>query len=125
MDVLRFVAVCALGTGLLVLPNPVPKNATRISEYPASNTREEQTVVVNGVAETWQLKWQSPPKPVCEPSDTSLTCPCHGFAYGEGGYLDLIRLRNGFEIDRLQISPLFEEQFNGTGRVAVVQRWHS
>jgi hypothetical protein len=92
-------------------------------EYPTPEIREEQTVMVGGVAEAWQLKWRGKPKQVCEPSDISLTCPCSGFAYGEGGDLDLIRLRNASEIDRLNITPLFGDEFSGTGRVAIVQRW--
>jgi len=40
-----------------------------------------------------------------------------GFAYGESGDLYLVRLRNGTEIDRLHLTPLFEE------KEAVVQRW--
>jgi hypothetical protein len=37
--------------------------------------------------------------------------------------LVLIRLLNGFEIDRLQLAPFFDEILADTGRVAVVQRW--
>jgi hypothetical protein len=123
MDVLRVVAFCAIGGGLLLSMSPASKTASHVLEYPTPVIREEQTIIVNGVAEAWQLKWLAPPKPVCEASEISLTCPCSGFAYGEGGDLDLIRLRNGSEIDRLHITPLFEEEFSGTGRVAVVQRW--
>jgi hypothetical protein len=86
--------------------------------------REEQTIVVNGISELWRLEWKSPPKSVCGPEDLSIsiTCPCGGFAFGESGQLDLVRSVNEREIDRLQLSPLFEELFadqNG----AVVQRW--
>jgi hypothetical protein len=93
------------------------------SEYPTPLVREEQTVVVDGATEVWQLKWAAVPKLVCEPNDISLTCPCTGFAYGEGGDLMLIRMRDGAEIDRLDIAPFFEEQFVNEGRLAIVQRF--
>jgi len=89
------------------------------SEYPAPSIREEQTVMVHGVPETWRLQWREKPKPYCEPSDASLTCPCTGFAFGEGGDLFLLRLRDGKEIERLHLTPLFTEEGQ-----AVLQRWH-
>ena len=58
------------------------------------------------------------PKAYCEPSEESLTCPCEGFAFGEVGDLFLVRLCNGTEIDRLNLTPLFGETPG-----AVVQRW--
>jgi hypothetical protein len=111
----RLLAAClAAGTSLLAAS----------SEYPTPEIREEQEIVVRGVTETWQLKWTTAPKPVCGPDDiAALTIPCTGFAYGEGGDLVLIRLRSGFEIDRLQLTPLFDEILGDTGRIAVVQRW--
>jgi hypothetical protein len=123
MTFIRLSVLCAAGVGLLLPASPPQGNASRNSEYPTVQVREEQAIVINGVTETWQLKWLASPKEVCEPSDTSLTCPCEGFAYGEGGDLDLVRLRNGAEIDRLHVTPLFEEEFGGTGRVAILQRW--
>jgi hypothetical protein len=66
----------------------------------------------------------SAPKPVCEVGpEGSLTCPCDGFAYGEGGDLAVVRLRNGKEIDHLDITPYFQARFHGEGQMAVVQRW--
>ena len=88
------------------------------AEYPQALVREEQTVVVNGVTEVWRLQWAAQPNSYCEPSDTSLTCPCMGFAYGEIGDLYVIRLRNGSEIDRLRLTPFFQEEPG-----AAVQRW--
>lgn len=89
-------------------------------DYPVGTIREEQTVDVNGVTETWRLQWSADPKPYCgakEP-DVSITCPCMGFAYGESGDLYLLRLRNGKAIDRLHLTPLYGEE-----PAAVVQRW--
>jgi len=80
--------------------------------------REEQTVTVNGENETWRVQWQKAPKQFCKPSESSLPCPCIGFAYGEAGDLFLVRLRNGTEIERLHLTPLFTELDE-----AVVQRW--
>ena len=87
---------------------------TKPREYPTPGIREEQKIVVDGVVETWQLKWLATPHPACEPSLVSLACPCTGFAYGEAGELTLVRLRNGHEIDRLP-APSF-------GGV-IIQRW--
>src|ERR1044071_7220353 len=91
-----------------------------ISEYPSQTVREEQLVVVNGSTENLALQWKEAPKPHCgaNESDLALTCHCMGFAYGELGDLDLIRLRNGAEIDRLHLTPLFKEE-----EAAVIQRW--
>lgn len=86
-------------------------------EYPSPPVREEQTVVIDGVKETWRLVWVSAPKPECEPSDASFIGPCEGFAFGEGGELDLVRERNGREVERLHLTHLFH------GRIAIVQRW--
>lgn len=86
--------------------------------------REEQQVMVNGNREFWRLQWKSPPKPACAPEDgeDSITCPCSGFAYGESGELDLVRVLNDREIDRLELSSFFE----GTGvseGAAILRRW--
>jgi hypothetical protein len=86
--------------------------------------REEQKIVVNGISELWRLEWKSPPKSVCGPADlsSSITCPCSGFAFGESGPLDLVRLTNDREIDRLELSPLFEKLFADQDG-ALIQRW--
>lgn len=113
---------CALAAGLLL--TAFQSNTTQaVKEYPTPDVREEQHVVVGGATETWQLKWTSPPKPKCGTSDLPITCPCMGFAYGEGGDIVLIRLRNGVEIDRLPLAPLFDVEFLETRRAAIVQRW--
>jgi hypothetical protein len=114
----RLAASFALGLGLMFAASALQKAPVPSSEYPSPMVREEQTVIVDGVTEVWQLIWVGKPKPICEPTDASLTCPCQGFGYGEGGFLDLIRMRNGIELDRLPLAPFFKEW-----RVAVVQRW--
>jgi hypothetical protein len=92
----------------------------RSLEYPTAMIREERSIVVDGAQETWRLQWAAPPKLYCgaDERDISLTCPCMGFAYGEVGDLYAVRLRDGVEIDRLRLTPLFGEH-----PAAVVQRW--
>ena len=87
--------------------------------FSQSLIREEQTVVVDGVRETWRLQWSAPPVEECKPNELSLTCPCMGFAYGEAGDLFLVRLRGGAEIDRLRLATFFPDYPDK----AVVQRW--
>jgi len=90
------------------------------AEYPSAMIREEQTVTVDGAIEKWRLQWADTPKLYCgaDQGDISLTCPCMGFAYGQVGDLYVVRLREGMEIDRLRLTPLFGEH-----PAAVVQRW--
>jgi len=62
------------------------------------------------------------PKSACGPEGDWLSCPCRGFAYGESGQLDLVRVVNGREIDRLELTPLFGKVLaNQDG--AIVERW--
>lgn len=80
-------------------------------------------MLVDGVVEIWQLRWKSPPKPVCDTNEEAVTCPCRGFAFGESGDLDLVRLRNHVEIDRLELTPFFGEVPSVEEHKAVVSRW--
>jgi hypothetical protein len=117
----RILSICALVLfpWVAILRSEDLKSG-RVSEYPVPAIREEQHVIVNGMAEIWRLLWSETPKPYCAANESAvaLTCPCMGFAYGESGDLYLVRLRNGTEIDRLHLTPLFEEK-----TAAVVQRW--
>jgi hypothetical protein len=79
-----------------------------LREYPVPLVREEQSVRVGGAEEVWRLKWKSAPKPFCDDETLAPTCPCDGFAPGERGDLDLIRLRRGVEIDRFNLTALFK-----------------
>ena len=92
----------------------------QVLEYPTPSIREQQEVVVDGVPEQWRLEWKGRTKPYCGADEASaaITCPCQGFAYGESGDLYIVRLRDGKEIDRLHLTPLFEDE-----ETAVVQRW--
>ena len=74
----------------------------------ASLVREERIVTVDGVKETWRLVWHGAPEPECDAAGIGwFTCPCMGFAFGEKGDLDLVRLREGREVERLPLTPLF------------------
>ena len=88
--------------------------------------REQRSLSVAGVAETWQLVWETPPRPACGPQEIwdAVTCPCAGIAYGEAGKLALVRRRGSEELERLELSPLFG-QFDGPdldGMAALI-RW--
>ena len=71
------------------------------------------------MAEVWRFVWKATPKPFCAPDANAITCPCAGFAFGESGELDLVRMRGDSEIDRLPLTPLFPD-----GKRAVMQRWN-
>jgi hypothetical protein len=91
--------------------------------------REQRTVAIDGAKETWQLVWDGKPGSVCGPDniDLAMTCPCSGWAYGEYGKLLLVRSRDGQEIERMDLRPLFDK-FDSPepGKVAgsaYLQRW--
>ncbi len=91
--------------------------------------REQREVVVGNRVEQWCLEWVSQPSEICPPNDESeewLTCPCHGFAFGEEGDLDLVRIFKGKEIERLRLNPFFAQESDwlpeSDGK-AVLQRW--
>lgn len=86
--------------------------------------REEQKVVVDGIAEIWRLEWKSPPVPACGTEDllSAITCPCSGFSFGESGQLNLVRFVGEREIDRFELTRLFEKEYPSQDG-AVVQRW--
>ena len=76
---------------------------------PAETLREARAVTVNGHRETWRLVWATPTVPACSADELEMsrTCPCVGFAYGEAGTLNLVRLHDGREIDRLNLDDAF------------------
>ncbi len=91
--------------------------------------REQRTVIVSDIVETWQLVWDGKPSSVCGPDevDMAITCPCSGWAYAEYGSLFLVRSRGDREIERMDIRPLFgkfdfpeAEKIKGS---AYLQRW--
>ena len=101
--------------------------ASPVARADAPLLREQHSLSVAGIKETWQLVWQSPPLPACGPEDvaTAVTCPCAGTAYGEAGKLALVRKRGDTAVERLELSPLFG-QFDGPPDVegmATLIRW--
>lgn len=107
----------------LLAPVEAQDAKSSVKEYPAPLVRERQLVAVGAATETWELRWAAAPSAVCEPNDVSLTCPCTGFAYGEGGDLTLVRIRGKKEIDHLELTPVFERANARQERIAVLQRW--
>src|SRR5262245_14266151 len=99
----------ALLTALLLRTTVQSQNRNfSVEEYPSPLIRERQLITVANTTEVWELRWKALPKPACEPSDVSLVCPCIGFAYGEGGDLILVRIRDGQEDDRLELTDSFK-----------------
>ncbi len=120
---MKYSAFTFLLTMLLVISYFAESKPTKVLEYPSPLVREEQHVMVDGQVETWQLKWEFAPAPHCEPDESSLPCPCAGFAYGEKGKLAVIRMESGREIDRLDVVTLFDEADTNEKDVAIIQRW--
>jgi len=114
-------AVWKCGPALLLLSAPLLTDGRQAAPL----IREEQHVLVDGRPEVWRLEWTTPPQPVCDPDNTDwFTCPCSGFAFGERGKLDLVRLRQGREVERLPLAPLFEgSEPPADSGDAVLQRW--
>jgi hypothetical protein len=85
-------------------------NSGAVAKPASMIVREQRTVVINGVTETWQLVWIGKPQEFCPASDIemAITCPCDGVAYGEYGNLWLIRKRQGHEVERMDLRPLFK-----------------
>ena len=123
-DKLGLTTSFAMGTALLLASFASQTEPSRSSEYPTPNIREEQEVVVGGLAEIWQLKWTTLPKSICGPTSADWsTCPCAGFAFGETGHLTLLRMRGGTEIDHMDLTPFCGQREMGNGRLPIVQRW--
>lgn len=73
--------------------------------------RQEKVVVVDGVKERWQLRWLDTPHSFCGPDevDLAITCPCSGFAYGQYGRLQLVRMRPGKTDEVLDLGKYVEQ----------------
>jgi hypothetical protein len=78
--------------------------------------RDDEDLTLDGVAETWRLEWAKAPIPDCIGPGWD-ACPCAGFAFGEKGDLDLVRLRKGQPEERMRVDGLFE------GNDSRIQRW--
>jgi hypothetical protein len=92
----------------------------------ASVVREQKSVTIAGVRESWRLQWEAAPLPACGTDDleVALGCQCTGFAYGEAGRLTLVRLRHGHPAERLELTPFFKDQgAPGPAGTAVLAHW--
>ncbi len=69
------VILCAI---LIGLPAPAPAEDI---------IRQQKQVQIGKISETWQLVWHGKPEALCPASDmeSSMTCPCAGFACRAGG----------------------------------------
>ncbi|NTU92857.1 MAG: hypothetical protein HGA56_02445 [Chlorobiaceae bacterium] len=122
---LRPLLLVSLCVGLFSPPGSAAPPHVLVVQRPGSGTvvRERQRVVVGSAVEEWRLEWKRAPEQECDPSgDDWYTCPCSGFAFGESGELDLVRLVPGKPAERLPLSPLFALGFDGDS-VARLPRW--
>jgi len=88
--------------------------------------REERAVNVGPTKEQWRLVWKSAPTPACTPDDglgvVWMTCPCSGFAFGERGDLELVRVGRT-SLERLSLTSLFDQDIGNWGQTAILRRW--
>ncbi len=94
--------------------------------------REDKKVEINGSEEIWRLQWQTPPELECSrKNDDWYTGPCMGFSYGESGQLDLVRIKNGHETERLHLTQFFDEDAvislppskTSEPKIAILRKW--
>lgn len=80
----------------------------------ADTVRQRTAVTVDGQPEEWRLTWSGPVKPACAATqlEEAMSCPCTGFAYGEQGRLYLERQRAGAAAERLNLSTLFDGDYD-------------
>ena len=83
---------------------------------PSALIRETKKVTIDGVEETWTLRWKSAPKDDCI-EDGWYTAPCLGFAYGETGKLELVRERANAPVETLSLDSLFDSN------ASTLQHW--
>ena len=122
---IRLLAAAAL-TAIAPLQNAHAAPPSEPSRTPVTGplVREAADVVVDGEREQWRLEWAKPPLAACEASDPIwFTCPCSGFAFGEKGELNLVRSRGGQDVERMELTPLFDADLADGGGAAVVSRW--
>ena len=77
---------------------------------------EEKKVVIDGVTETWSLRWRK--KPRFNGCDPGMGCGCDGLTWGLAGDLQLVRERPGAPTERLDLGEVhsrFEPRFEGQG----------
>ena len=100
--------------------------ASATSVASSAYVRESRTVLVDGHREVWRLEWAEKPISACGADEvySAITTPCRDFAYGEAGLLWLIRERDGHDIDRMDLTPLYHESnLSGHDGAFVLRHW--
>jgi hypothetical protein len=83
--------------------------------------REQLELDAPSLHEVWRIEWKTPPDSKCPPNDDlSLSCPCNGFAFGEQGVAELVRSRNGRDLERYALGSVFPDYDHGR---ATLKRW--
>jgi len=80
--------------------------AAHVIDASAPVVRATRVVVVDGVNETWSLRWRGAPDSVC---GDAMSAACQGFAFGEQGSLELLRERPGAATETLALDKLFDD----------------
>jgi hypothetical protein len=65
---------------------------------------EQKRVVIDGVAETWTLRWKD--TPMFNGCDSGMGCACMGLEWGLVGDLELVRERPGAPTERLDLAEV-------------------
>jgi len=83
-----------------------------LSALAQDQIREQIEVKALGHEEVWQVVSQGETEKICRPADPkAAACPCAGFENADAGKFDIVRFRDGREIDRLNLAPLFGDNF--------------
>jgi hypothetical protein len=85
-------------------PVPEPDPHPWPAGYTPPEVWETHPVLVDGVTETWSLRWQKPPR--FNGCDPWANCACAGLEWGLKGALELVRDRPGAPVERLDLGAL-------------------
>jgi hypothetical protein len=80
--------------------------ASKVIDASAPIVRATVSVTIDGVAETWSLRWRGAPDSLCM---NPVTAACQGFSFGEQGSLELVREKGGSVAETMLLDPLFED----------------
>ncbi|MDD2736074.1 MAG: hypothetical protein PHF56_19245 [Desulfuromonadaceae bacterium] len=111
---------------IMAVMSPPIADAAAASEVKSKTgiLREQQTIVIDGIAEQWRLEWMTMPIPNCNPeSEGWSSCPCAGFSFGEQGDLVLVRIRPGKKDEHLQLTPYFMNGDTTGQSLPILRRW--
>lgn len=78
---------------------------TPIAEPAAIRTiREERQVTVDGTTENWRIEWRMTPLLACLRGD----CSCTNLTYAQRGQADLIRARDGHDLETFPLASIYQ-----------------